>query len=296
MWRENSLADQRCWYSGVVESIVPGMLLMSFSLDGKTAIVTGAANGIGHEVARHFSAQNARVMLVDRDEEKLETEAGKLAKEFENVRFFAGDLREKLTVANLLSAIIDDFGTVDILVNGAHQVLPSDPLDATEDHFEELLQQNVLANLRVTQAVAKRMIAQVDKRGDERPVGSVVNLSSIAADRTNKEQLAYSVSCAALNQMTRSLAVAFADKRIRVNAIAIGSVRLANMEEHMKENPDMHDLSITATPLGRIAEAQEVVETAQYLASEASGFVTGQIITFDGGRTLIDPLQAAAAR
>ncbi|MBC6441948.1 MAG: SDR family oxidoreductase [Rhodobacteraceae bacterium] len=269
---------------------------MSFSLDGKTAIVTGAANGIGHEVARHFSAQNARVMLVDRDEEKLETEAGKLAKEFENVRFFAGDLREKLTVANLLSAIIDDFGTVDILVNGAHQVLPSDPLDATEDHFEELLQQNVLANLRVTQAVAKRMIAQVDKRGDERPVGSVVNLSSIAADRTNKEQLAYSVSCAALNQMTRSLAVAFADKRIRVNAIAIGSVRLANMEEHMKENPDMHDLSITATPLGRIAEAQEVVETAQYLASEASGFVTGQIITFDGGRTLIDPLQAAAAR
>ncbi|MEM7439212.1 MAG: SDR family oxidoreductase [Pseudomonadota bacterium] len=267
---------------------------MSFSLDGQTAIVTGAANGVGLEIARHFAAQNANVMLVDMDEDKLEAEAKKMAGEAENVAFFAGDLREKLTVANLLSATIDVFDTMDILINGSRQVLPSDPLDATEDHFEELLQQNVLTNLRVTQAVAKRMIGQASKGDSDRSVGSIVNLSSIAADRTHKELLAYSVSCAALNQMTRSLAVAFAEERIRVNAIAIGSVLSASLEDRLKEDPEMRGLSITATPLGRIAAADEVVETAQYLASDASAFLTGQIITVDGGRTLIDPLQVAA--
>lgn len=267
---------------------------MSFSLDGKTAIVTGAANGVGLEIARHFAAHNAKVMLVDMDEDKLEAEATKIAGDDETVRFFAGDLREKLTVANLLSATIDSFDRVDILINASRQVLPSDPLDATEDHFEELLQQNVLANLRVTQAVAKRMISQADKTDHDRAIGSIVNLSSIAADRTHKELLAYSVSCAALNQMTRSLAVAFASERIRVNAIAIGSVMSASLEDRLKEDPEMRGLSISATPLGRIAEAKEVAETAQYMASDAAGFLTGQIVTLDGGRTLIDPLQVAA--
>lgn len=267
---------------------------MSFSLDGKTAIVTGAANGIGLEIARHFSDHGANVMLVDMDEEKLEAEAGAIAGDGDNVRYFSGDLREKLTVANLLSATIDAFDTVEILINASRQVLPSNPLDATEDHFEELLQQNVLSTLRVTQAVAKRMIAQGRDAEGSGSLGAVVNLSSIAADRTHAELLAYSVSCAALNQMTRSLAVAFADNRIRVNAIAIGSVMSASLQQRLKAEPEMREVSIATTPMGRIAEAREVAETAQFLATEASGFVTGHILTVDGGRSLIDPLQIAA--
>lgn len=267
---------------------------MSFSLEGKTAIITGAANGVGLEISRHFSDHGANVMLVDMDEEKLQAEADAIAGEGDNVRYFSGDLREKLTVANLLSATLDAFDNVDILINGSRQVLPSNPLDAREDHFEELLQQNVLANLRVTQAVAKRMIAQSASADPEASIGAVVNLSSIAADRTHAELLAYSVSCAALNQMTRSLAVAFADARIRVNAIAIGSVMSASLQSRLRDDPSMRDLSIKATPMGRIAEAREVAETAQYLATDASRFVTGQILTVDGGRSLIDTLQFAA--
>jgi 7-alpha-hydroxysteroid dehydrogenase len=267
---------------------------MSFSLDGKTAIITGSANGIGLEIARHFSDHGANVMLVDMDEEKLATEANSIGGDGSNVRYFSGDLREKLTVANLLSATIDAFDRIDILINASRQVLPSNPLNAREDHFEELFQQNVLANLRVTQAVAKRMISQDKNRTDTNSVGSVVNLSSIASDRTHAELLAYSVACAALNQMTRSLAVAFADQRIRVNAIAIGSVMSASLQARLKNDPEMRNATLAATPLGRIAEAREVAETAQFLATEASGFITGQIITVDGGRSLIDPLQAAA--
>ncbi|MEM6618438.1 MAG: SDR family oxidoreductase [Pseudomonadota bacterium] len=267
---------------------------MTFSLDGKTAIITGAANGVGLEIARHFSDHGANVMLADRDEDKLAEEADAIPGDGENVRFFAGDLREKLTVANLLSATLDAFDNVTILVNALRQVLPSNPLDVETDHFEELLQQNVLTNLRVTQTVAKRMIAQAEGRDDVTSAGSIVNLTSIAADRTHAELLAYSVSCAALNQMTRSLAVAFAGNRIRVNGIAIGSVMSSSLQSRLKEDPGMRDLSVQVTPLGRIAEAREVAETAHYLATDASSFVTGQVLTVDGGRSLIDPLQAVA--
>ncbi|MCO4825353.1 MAG: SDR family oxidoreductase [Amylibacter sp.] len=267
---------------------------MSFSLEGKTAIITGAANGVGLEIARHFSDHGANVMLVDMDETKLQAEADSIDGNGDNVRYFAGDLRKKLTVANLLSATIDAFDGIDILINASRQVLPSNPLDARDDHFEELFQQNVLANLRVTQAVAKRFISQEKAATSEGSIGAVVNLSSIASDRTHAELLAYSVACAALNQMTRSLAVAFADQRIRVNAIAIGSVMSASLQARLKDDLDVRAATLAATPLGRIAEAREVAETAQFLATDASGFITGQIITVDGGRSLIDPLEAAA--
>jgi 7-alpha-hydroxysteroid dehydrogenase len=265
---------------------------MSFSIKGKTAIVTGAANGIGLAIARHFIDQGANVMLADMDENKLISERDAIGSD--QAQCFAGDLRQKLTIANLQSATIDAFDSVDILVNASRQVLPSNPLEAKEDSFEALFQQNVLANLRLTQSVAKLMINQA-KEDDEpsNTIGTVVNLSSIASDRTHPDLLAYSVSCAALNQMTRSLAVSLAQDRIRVNAIAIGSVMSANLQTVLRKDEDLRDEMTKITPMGRIAEAQEVAEVAQFLAAGSSSFVTGQIVTVDGGRTLIDPLNTA---
>lgn len=266
---------------------------MSFSITGKTAIVTGAANGIGPAIAKHFVGQGANVMLADIDEDKLEVECKAIGSD--KAQFFGGDLRQKLTIANLQSATIDAFDRIDILINANRQVLPSNPLDAKEDSFEALFNQNVLANLRLTQSVAKVMIKQAKTDGDttSNTIGAVVNLSSIASDRTHPDLLAYSVSCAALNQMTRSLAVSLAKDRIRVNAIAIGSVMSANLQREILADEDLHDRMAKITPLGRIAEAQEVAEVAQFLATESSGFVTGQILNMDGGRTLIDPLDTA---
>jgi 7-alpha-hydroxysteroid dehydrogenase len=204
-------------------------------------------------------------------------------------------LRQKLTIANLQSATIDAFDRIDILVNASRQVLPSNPLDAKEDSFEALFNQNVLANLRLTQSVAKVMIKQAKADADitSNNIGSVVNLSSIASDRTHPDLLAYSVSCAALNQMTRSLAVSLAKDRIRVNAIAIGSVMSANLQNVLRQDDDLRERMTNITPMGRIAEAQEVAEVAQFLATDSASFVTGQILTVDGGRTLIDPLDTA---
>ncbi|QQA42486.1 SDR family NAD(P)-dependent oxidoreductase [Pelagovum pacificum] len=266
---------------------------MSFSISGKTAIVTGAANGVGLAIGRHFLREGANVVFADMDEQALEHEMGERAAEEEAVRIFSGDLREKLTIANLLSLTVDAFEKVDILVNASRQMLTGNPLDSEKDGVEALLQQNLMTSLRLSQATAKRMIKQSDPDG-EGPVGSIINLSSIAARRTHPELMAYSVSTAALDQMTRSLAVALAPKRIRVNAVAFGSVMSASLKGALKENSDFREEIVDHTPLNRIAAPSEVSDAVQYLASDASSFVTGQIITVDGGRTLIDPVTAPA--
>lgn len=267
---------------------------MSFSIAGKTAIVTGAANGVGLAIARHFVEQGANVMFADRDEARLKEELGSDI-ENENVRFFAADLREKLTIQNLLSATIDAFDEVNILVNASRQLLPSDPLSSKEDAVEELLQQNLLTSLRMSQCVAKRMIRQAEDKSDaDACAGSIINLSSIAARRAHPELLGYSVSCAALDQMTRSLAVALASHHIRVNAIAFGSVMSTSLKDTLKENADFRQDIKNHTPLSRIAKAREVAEAAQFLASDGASFMTGQVMTVDGGRTLLDPVAAPA--
>ncbi|WP_170333612.1 SDR family NAD(P)-dependent oxidoreductase [Ruegeria arenilitoris] len=265
---------------------------MSFSIAGKTAIVTGGATGVGLAIGRHFADAGANVMFADIDERRLVEELGEQGDD-SNIRFFAGDLREKLTIANLLSATIDAFDQVDILINGARQVITSDPLDTEDDSVRTLLNQNLMPALRLSQLVAKRMIKQAGDE-DENPAGSIINLSSIAARRTHPDLMAYSVSTAALDQMTRSLAVALAPNRIRVNSIALGSVMSASLQSTLKENRDFRDDIEKHTPLARIAAPSELTETAQYLASDAAGFITGQILTIDGGRTLLDPVAAPA--
>ncbi len=265
---------------------------MGISIEGKTAIVTGAANGVGLAVARHFADKGANVMFADMDEARLVKECGD-APEEGNMRYFAGDLRERLTMANLISATIDAYDGIDILVNSSRQMLVSDPLDLDDGSVELMLEQNLMTALRLSQMVAKRMIKQ-SKDQESGPVGSIVNLSSIAACRTSPDLLGYSVSCAALEQMTRSLAVALAPHRIRVNAVSFGSVMSSSLRDHLRENEDDRDTIQTGTPLKRIAEAVELADAVQFLSSDSASFITGQILTADGGRTLIDPVCAPA--
>ena len=182
---------------------------MSFSIDGKTAIVTGAANGIGLAIARHFAEHGANVMFADMDEASLQKEVGGDSDQ-SNMQYFAGDLREKLTIANLLSATLDSFDRVDILINASRQMMASDLLDLNDNSVETLLNQNFMTSLRLSQLIATRMIKQSGSQ-TEGQAGAIVNLSSIAARRAHPQLLGYSVSTAALDQMTRAMAVAIGD-------------------------------------------------------------------------------------
>ncbi|MGY6697546.1 MAG: SDR family NAD(P)-dependent oxidoreductase [Roseinatronobacter sp.] len=268
---------------------------MSFSIAGKTAIVTGAANGVGLAIARHFVDQGANVVLTDRDETRLKAEISSLSGATDHAIFFAGDLREKLTLANLLSATVDAYDRIDILVNATRQCITSDPLDEQSDAVQDALEQNLIASFKLSQLVAKRMIAQAEGNDIQKhAIGSIVNLSSIAARRTQSELMAYSIASAALDQMTRSMAVAFAKHRIRINGVALGSVMSANLKSQMHAHDDYRALILRQTPMGRIGAASEAAEAVQFLASDAAAFMTGQIITIDGGRTLLDPVSVPA--
>ncbi|WP_316013511.1 SDR family NAD(P)-dependent oxidoreductase [Roseobacter sp. HKCCA0434] len=262
------------------------------SLAGKSVIVTGAASGVGLAIARKFRDEGARVMMADIEDDKLEAERKVLCKDNERVRCFTCDLREKLSIANLMATTIDNFDRVDVLVNASRQVISSDPLDAQGDVFDALMQQNVKNALRLSQVVAKKMIAQSAEEPDVRNAGAIVNVTSISAQRTLPELLAYSVSCAALDQMTRSLAVALAPKGVRVNAIALGGVMTGHLKEALREREELRDELTAVTPLGRIGDAEEAAEAALFLASDRASFVTGQILAVDGGRTNLDPLDA----
>ena len=272
---------------------------MSFSISGKTAIVTGSAAGIGLAIARHFLDKGANVMFADMDEARLDAECGEEARAEGPLRFFGGDLCAKLTLANLLSATIDAFDRVDILVNASRAILPSDPLSPEGDAVEAMWQKNVMSSLRLSQMTAKRMIAQAERDADAGGeeavrIGSIVNLSSITVARPQRGLMGYAMSCAAVEQMTRSMALDLAPKGIRVNAVSFGSIMTASLQTALKDRPAWRETIVEGTPLGRIAAADEIAETVQFLASDASGFMTGQVVTLDGGRSLTDAVHAPA--
>ena len=265
---------------------------MSFSISGKTAIVTGAANGIGLAIARQFADKGANVICADMDEGRLVDEWGAHLDEG-NVRYFAGDLRQRLTIANLVSATIDAFDQVDILVNASRQVLPTDALDVEDTSVSVLLEQNLMTALQLTQQVARRMMRQGETQ-PEGQVGSIINLSSIVARNTRPELMGYSIAAAALEQMTRSMALTLAPHRIRVNAVAFGSVMSASLQATMNEHMDWREDICTHTPLGRIAAPTELTDTIQFLAAESSSFMTGEVLTVDGGRSILDAVSVPA--
>lgn len=263
---------------------------MSLSIQGRTAIVTGAGCGIGLAIARKFEEGGANVMFADSNEALLEEELGQMAGEGP-VRGFAGDLSQKLTLANLVSATIDAFDRVDILVNAHRMVQSCDPMSVGEDLLDDMLRANMISGLRLSQLVAKRMVAQAGDGDDEvLQNGAIVNVSSLAANWPTPKMLAYSISSAAQAQATRSLASALAPQKIRVNGVAFASIMSDVLRDKLREEPDLRDRMVAATPLGRIAGADELAATVQFLASDAAGFITGQILSVDGGRSLGDPM------
>jgi NAD(P)-dependent dehydrogenase (short-subunit alcohol dehydrogenase family) len=250
---------------------------VSVRFDGRVAVVTGAARGIGLAVAERLAAEGARVVLVDLLEEEGQSAVDRLRADGYEVVFERLDITDRGAVDAMVDRVVTDFGGIDVLVNNAALVQATPFFEATQEQFTKILGVNVVGTFGISQAVAVRMIES--GRG-----GSVVNMSSITAAHGAPALMAYSSSKGALSAMTRSMAMALAEYGIRVNAVAPGAIGTENFREFWDVDPVMRQQVMSRTPLRRLGEPSEVASTVAFLASDDGGYFTGQVLYPDGGR------------
>lgn len=247
-----------------------------FSLDGRTALVTGASRGIGAATARALDRAGARVALSGRHEDTLRS----VAETMENDPVVvAGDLRGPSGPADIAEAALGQLGTVDVLVNNAALAARLPTVDTDGGLIDDLLAVNVRAPLLLIAALVPSMTANGR--------GSIVNLSSVSGLVGTPRRAGYAASKAGLDGVTRSLAIELGPVGIRVNSVAPGVVDTALWEKN-KAVPGVVETIEGQTPLRRWATPQDIADVIVFLASDAARFVTGETIAVDGGmaRTL----------
>ncbi len=250
-------------------------------LDGRVAIVTGGAKGIGLAIARRFLKDGARVMIADVDTKAGNAAISELGASTPGaVAFFKTDVSRKPDVHDLVAATLEKFGAIDILVNNAGIVHAAEFLDVTEADFDRVLGINLKGAFLTGQAVARHMVERVKAGG--RP-GAIVNMSSVNAVFAIANQVPYSVSKGGVNQLTKVMALGLAPHGIRVNAIGPGSI-MTDMLATITTDQAAKNRVLSRTPLGRIGDPDEIAAIASFLASDDASYITGQTIYADGGR------------
>jgi NAD(P)-dependent dehydrogenase (short-subunit alcohol dehydrogenase family) len=252
-----------------------------FSLKGKVALITGGSRGIGRAIALTFADAGADVVVSSRNRRppELEKVAEEIRAKGRRALAMPAHVGKKEDVQNLVQKTLREFGRIDILVNnaGANPVLSS-MVDLEEAAFEKVMEVNLKGALLMSQAVAKEMI----KQGG----GRIINISSISGLRARADGTgAYCISKAGVNMLTQVMARELADHNILVNAIAPGSIK-TEMSRVNWIDPERRAQRIREIELKRFGEPEEVGGLALFLASEASSFVTGEIIRVDGGQTI----------
>lgn len=248
-------------------------------MDGKVALVTGGAQGIGLACARRFAAEGARVVLVDLDAAHGADAAAAIGAD--RCEFIQGDVAHSPTSARAVEAAVGRFGAVDVLVNNAGVTHAADFLALQEADFDRVLGVNLKSYFLFGQAVARWMVAA------RRP-GAIVNMSSVNALLAIPNQVPYAVSKGGVNQLTRVMAVALAPHGIRVNAIGPGTIATELARKAVLGSPAAERTILSRTPLGRLGEPDEVAKVAVFLAGDDSSYLTGQTVYPDGGRLVLN--------
>lgn len=246
-------------------------------LAGRTAIVTGAAQGIGAACAQALAAAGAAVVVADLNGDAAQQTAASIAAATGASAFAA---TVDVADAAQCRALIDDAASrhngVDILVNCAAVVAMKPALDLTLDDWQRIFNVGVYGAFACAQAFARQVIA---RHGN----GAIVNISSITAHHSAHGRAAYAASKAALDSMTRSLALEWAEHRIRVNAVAPSHTATDRLKQAIQAGQLEYDTIVQRIPLGRFAEPTEIADAVVFLASDQARFITGQVLAVDGG-------------
>jgi glucose 1-dehydrogenase len=239
-------------------------------LQDRSAIVTGAARGIGRAIVERLVAEGANVLMCDIDEATLRQSAQELAQPYLQV-----DVARVAEVGRMIEAAIERFGALDILVNNAGITHEADLLTLEEADFDRVMAVNLKSILFATQAAARHMIPR--KRG------AIVNVSSVAAVLAHPMQIPYVVSKAAVKQATNVTAIALAPHNVRVNAVGPGTIE-SEMSRSVLAGDAVQAMVRSRTPLGRFGKPEEIAATVAFLASDDASYITGQTVYVEGGR------------
>ena len=244
-----------------------------FDLDGRAALVTGGARGIGRACADALAEMGAKLALVDIHEENLASAEAELKAQGCDVVAFACDVTDRAACEEMVKGTVNRFGSVDILVTSAGIALWAPGEEMNEEDWDQVLDLNLKGVFFSCQAAGKQMI--------EQQRGSIVNVASMSAHIVNnpQPQAAYNASKAGVVHLTRSLAVEWAPFNVRANSISPGYTAT----EMTLTVPDYHEGWTALIPMKRMAEPQELVGAVIYLASDASTYTTGHDLIIDGG-------------
>ena len=246
-----------------------------FRLDGKVAIIAGGSRGIGEAIARTYAKAGARVVIASRYMENLRPVAESVSAEGAEITPIVCHIGHLDQIRNLAAKTVETYGTIDILVNNAGTNPYFGPMiDAEEWAWEKTVAVNLKGYFFMSQEAARVMV----KNGG----GQIVNIASVGGMRSAPMQGIYAITKAGVISLTKGLANELAAQKIRVNAIAPGLVN-TRLAEHLINTKEILDRSLTRTPMRRYAEPEEMAGAALYLASDASSFMTGAVMTLDGG-------------
>ena len=247
-----------------------------FSVADQVVLVSGGSRGIGRAIAEGFAKRDATVIITGRDADSLEQTAKEIAKLDRPVTPMICDVAKPKQIEQLVADVVKQFGRIDVLVNvaGVNRRMLSEKL--TEDDYDFVTDINQKGAFLLALSAGKQML----KRGK----GNQIHISSLNNDRPVKGVVPYAMSKAALGHMTKALALEWGPHGIRVNAIAPGFI-LTDLTKKLWSQPVMQEWGKTNTPLIRLGVPEDMVGTAIFLASEASAFMTGQILYVDGGFT-----------
>jgi len=253
-------------------------VLDEFSLAGKTAIVTGATRGIGEAIAYALADAGANIVVGGRDAAAAEVVAANVESRGVRARVVLGELIEPSTAQHYVDETLGTFGSIDVLVNNAGICIHRPSLDIPFEEWRAVMGVNVDSVWLMSQAVGRAMVAAGS--------GSIINIGSMSGYVVNVPQFqpAYNASKAAVHHLTKSLAVEWAPHGVRVNAIAPGYIKT---DMSPVDQPEYYQPWVAAAPQQRYAMPEELGGAAVFLASNASSFMTGEIMVIDGGYSLV---------
>jgi len=250
------------------------MTYSPLELTGKVAVVVGGTSGIGRAIAHGFARAGADVVATSRRAEQVDAAAREIEEFGRRSLRVTSDVADRASLERVLNETIGALGKVDILVNSAGRTKRAPTIDFSEADWDAIIDTNLTGTLRACQVFGKHML--------ERESGSIINIASLSTFVALYEVAAYSASKAAVGSLTKSLAVEWSSHGVRVNAIAPGVFRTALNQKLLDETERGREF-LVRTPMRRFGNVDELAGAAIFLASDAASFVTGEILTVDGG-------------